>query len=391
MGVLELGLAIVLTTSIAAIAYHYMAYPLIVAAACRLWARPQRPNESRPGVSLVIAAYNEEAVIEEKIANSLALDYPDLQIIVVCDGSDDRTVDHLSRFEDRGIVVLHKPERTGKADALGRAVAVATGNIVVFSDANAMYRPDAISALVAAFSDDSVGAVSGGKTVRPRGTEADSDSGFARSEGLYWRYENLIRRSESRLGSTVASVGEMFAIRRSLFRPIPPGVVNDDLYLTLDLLGRGYSVRYAPDAQSEELASLSVSDEIARRRRIAAGRWGLLSNASSWPWRRPWLIAALLSHKAMRLVMPFAFAAALVSNAALLTVNASAPVILLFAAQVLFYAAGAVGGQVGRRPGMLWKAARVSYFLIRSNMSVLFGFLDWIAGRNVVNWTKATR
>ncbi len=384
--------SVCLILSLGLIFYHYLGYPAAVAAASVLLGGKQAQWSARPKVSLVIAAYNEEKVIADKIRNSLALDYPDLEIVVVADGSDDRTLERLSPFRNSGLVVLHDENRKGKSAALNRGVAAASGEIFVFSDANAMYTPNAVSALVSAFSDMSVGAVSGCKLISVRGAAATGDAGFGKSESLYWRYENLIRQSESKLGSTVASIGEIFAIRRDTFRPIPVGVVNDDAYQTLDLLRRGMDVRYAPDARSEELASLSVADERLRRRRISAGRWLLLSNLKLWPLKRPWVLLALVSHKGLRLLMPFAFAAALFANLvlALSGVGGSLVAVLLLA-QVAFYGASLVGRTAEARGGAIWKASRLCYFIVSSNISIMLGFLDWISGRQSPIWSKAAR
>jgi hypothetical protein len=218
------------------------------------------------------------------------------------------------------------------------------------------------------------------------------DAGFGRSEGLYWRYENFIRTAESRLGSTVATVGEIFAIRRSAFRPMPAGVVNDDAYLTLDLLRRGYDVRYAPAAQARELASLATADERLRRRRISAGRWLLLSDFRLWPFNRPFVLLALLSHKALRLAMPFAMAAALIGNLVLAAGGAGGPAIRgLLAVQLSFYAVSLAGRNEGTAAGAIGRMMRLCHFIVASNVSLALGFKDWIGSRPNVLWEKAAR
>jgi len=286
-----------------------------------------------------------------------------------------------------------------------------------------MYRRDAIRELMRGFSDDSVGAVSGCKIVVPRvigpfastlaPSENDvlepsgrpshpishaaarpgaSDAGFGRSEGLYWRYENLIRSAESRLGSTVATVGEIFAVRRNAFRPMPAWVVNDDAHLTLDLLRRGWDVRYAPAAQAEELASLSTTDERLRRRRISAGRWLLLSDFRLWPVNRPFVLLALLSHKALRLAMPFAMAAALTGNLVLAAGGTGGLAIRgMLAAQLAFYAVSLAGRKEGTGGGALRRLSRLCHFMVASNVSLALGFVDWVGSRQVVLWEKAAR
>ena len=393
LGGLETLSYVCLILSLLVIFYHYLAYPVIVfVAASVLGKKVGGRSKSLPKVSLVIAAFDEEAVIADKLRNSLALDYPDFEIVVVADGSSDRTVERLVPFADRGIVVLHDKDRAGKAAALNRGVAAATGEILVFSDANAIYDSSALKALVAAFADKSVGAVSGRKFVKARREAVMDDAGFGNSEGLYWKYENLIRLSESRLGTTVASIGEIFAIRRDAFHPFPPGVVNDDAHLTLDVLRQGLNVRYAPEARSEELASLSVMDERLRRRRIAAGRWQLLSDLAHWPTNRPFVLLALVSHKGLRLMMPLAFALAFCANLALvLTGKGGVIVAALFVVQIAFYGISLAGGHADSRRGPLWKLSRLCHFVVSSNVSIMLGFIDWLNGRQSALWTKAAR
>lgn len=381
-----------LILGLATIVYHYLVYPAVVIAAASLFREKNGGAAVYPAMSLVIAAFDEEAVIADKMRNSLELDYPHLEIVVVADGSTDMTLQRLEPFAGEGVVVLHDSQRGGKAAALNRGAAVARGEILVFSDSNALYDKGALKALAASFLDPSVGAVSGSKSVKIRNASRMDDTGFGKSEGFYWRYENLIRLSESRLGTTVASVGEMFAIRRDVFRPLPAGVVNDDAYLTLDVLRRGLNVRYAPDARSEELASLSVADERMRRRRIAAGRWRLLSDLKLWPIRRPFVLLALVSHKGLRLLMPLAFALAFFANLALLFADGGEGLAgALFVAQLAFYGASLVGRRAEAGSGPFWKLSRLCHFVVASNVSVMLGFIDWMNGRQGALWTRAAR
>ncbi len=375
--------------SIALMLYHYAAYPLIVLIAAKMVPSNKRTSEHLPRVSLVIAAFNEEKVIREKLENSFALDYPNLEILVAADGSSDRTQDIAASYADRGVNVIFSPERRGKAAALNRAAAQATGEIIVFSDANAMYRPHSIKALIEQFSDESVGAVSGVKVVRARN---QGDHGFGRSEGFYWKYENAIRRAESKLGTTVAAVGEIVAVRRDAFRPFPAAVINDDAYLTLVILSQGLDVRFAPNAVAEEFASIKESDEYVRRRRIAAGRWLQVRYMNLLPLRRPFVVAAFLSHKFLRLMMPFALLLSSLSSIALVALQPERlGYLTLVSAHGLLFGAALFGMYHQNRKGILQRLTRICYFLVSMNVGVAFGFLDWMRGNASPVWKKAAR
>ncbi|WP_244510485.1 glycosyltransferase family 2 protein [Microvirga guangxiensis] len=375
--------------SICLMLYHYAVYPLIVFIAARLRKSRNTPSSYFPRVSLVIAAFNEEKVIREKLSNSFELDYPNLEILVAADGSSDRTLDIAASYADRGVKAMFEPQRRGKAAALNRAAAQATGDIIVFSDANAMYEPQAIRALVEGFSDRNVGAVSGVKIVRARN---QGDTGFGRSEGFYWKYENAIRQAESRLGTTVAAVGEIVAVRKDVFRPFPASIINDDAYLALAVLAQGLDVRFAPTAVAEELASISEGDEYVRRRRIAAGRWLQLRYMSLLPLHRPFVMAAFFSHKLLRLMMPFALLSSTLASVVLsLSHPERAEYILLVTAHGLLFGSALFGMYQQNRQGVLQRLSRICYFLIRMNVGVAFGFLDWMRGTASPVWKKAAR
>jgi len=375
--------------SIATMLYHYAIYPLIVFLGAKFSPSAPYPSTWQPRVTLIIAAFDEEKVIRDKLENSLELDYPDLTILVAADGSADRTLEIASSFSDRGIQVLFEPMRRGKAAALNRAAIQASGEIIVFSDANAMYKSNAIRSLVAGFVDDSVGAVSGVKIVRSRG---HGDGGFGRSEGLYWTYENAIRHAESRLGTTVTAVGEILAVRRDVFRLFPAPVVNDDAYLVLSVLSKGLNVRFCSAAIAEEFGSASEVEERARRRRIAAGRWSLLKHVSLLPVRRPFVMAAFFSHKILRLTMPFMLLLSTLSSAAL---NFFAPArpeyLVLGGAHALLFGAALFGMHQQRGKGALRHFARLCYFLVSMNLGLALGFFDWVSGNASPIWRKAAR
>ena len=380
-------LSILTWSAVAAVVHVYVGYPALLALLARLHRRPVRRREITPSVSLVVAAYQEEQVIQDKLENCLQLDYPRerLEIVVVTDGSSDSTPQIVGSYADRGFKLLHQPERRGKSAAINRAVAEVRGEILVFSDANALYRPDALRKLVRNFTDGSVGCVSGRKTVVQAGAD------IAASEGTYWRYESALKRHESLLGSTMGVVGEMLAIRARLFEKIPGHIINDDAYLALRVLRAGHRVLYEPEALSWEVGAASVQEDAVRRQRIAAGRYQVLfSPRALWPWRDPWALFQLVSHKLLRLLLPFFMLAALGGSAALVALAPTPSWIALLASQLAFYAFAAVGWaaeSAGQRGG----PAALAYYVARSNLAVLQSLTGYLGGTQNVLWTKARR
>jgi cellulose synthase/poly-beta-1,6-N-acetylglucosamine synthase-like glycosyltransferase len=376
--------------------YTYAGYPLLMAGLSRLRRKRTTDYGHTPPLTLVIAAFNEEAVIGAKLRQSLDLDYPAdrLQIIVAADGSDDRTVQIASSFADRDVVVLHRPERAGKLAAITRAVEVATGDVVVFSDANNRYEPQALREMAAPFADPGVGAVSGRKVV------VDDDA-LGYSEGLYWRYESLIKRWETRFGTTVGVNGEIIAVRRELFATAPPGVINDDTWLARLVLRGGHRIAYAEQAISIERVSANAAAEQARRSRMVAGQLQVLLKArTELPWRRPVVTWQLFSHKLLRPLVPIWMLIALGATLASLvwpgSGSGAAAVLTLAhpwnwaaaAAQAVFYLLAALGGRVS---GILGKVTYLPRFLWDSNVAAVQGMARLLSGRQTVLWERVAR
>ena len=381
--------------------YAYLGYPLLAALLARFRPKLQKytlAEAELPAITLIIAAYNEQAVIAGKLENALALDYPRgrLQILVAADGSDDETVAIVQSFAERGVELSYTPERAGKMAAINRAVAKAAGEIVVFSDANNLYDAGGLKALVAPFCDSSVGATSGAKIIQ-RG-----DGVLGDSEGLYWKYESFLKQQENRLGSTTGVVGEMLAIRRALFEPAPAWVINDDFYLAMQVIRKGYRVLYVPEARSYERVSPTAQDEMTRRSRIVAGRYGMIANPrAALPLNRPLVAWQVISHKYLRPLVPLAMLGALLANLlALVFVPAgdrarllrlAAPFGWIFIAlQALFYAAAWLGGRVGKGGG-LGKILYIPAFLVNSNLAALTGLVRFLSGRQKAAWSRVAR
>lgn len=395
-----------------AVFYVYAGYPLVLVAIARLRKPAEVPADPphRPAVTLLIAAYNEQAVVAGKLDNSLACDYPAdrLQIIVAADGSDDQTVSIVEGYADRGVILSYSPERLGKSAAINRAMGLAEGEIVIFSDANNHYEPQTLSQLVQPFADQAVGAVSGAKVIRSEGDQ------LGEAEGAYWKYESFIKRQETRLGSCTAVAGEILAVRRELVATIPGRVINDDFYLAMWVLRRGFRIVYEPGARSVEGGSLTERDEAARRARIVAGRYqAMLMSPRTLPWFRPVVVWQVLSHKFARPLVPIFMIGALIANliavvwptGAQLGVNPGAHPgagdcgflsladpynWIALGVQGLFYITALLGSVV-KGSGVLARLVYVPRFLVSSNLSALIGLLRFVSGRQTPIWQRVRR
>ena len=371
--------------SAAVIGYVYAGYPLALLLASRWRARTQRYEGHRPTVSLVIAAHNEEAVLREKLDNSLALDYPPdrLQIVVASDGSDDRTNAIAAEYEDRGIVLHDIRPRGGKTRALNLTIPRTTGEILILSDANAMYRADAVRHLVRHFADRTVGAVSGDVRV------VDSADTYASSEGLYYRYERYLQQLESRLGSIIGADGGMYALRRSAYSAVPNSIVVDDFVISMNVACAGLRVIYDAEAVAIEHGTGTSREEFGRKVRIVAGGFQALLSGHGVPGPRdPWLLWSYVSHKVMRWLMPLVLIAVFASAAAL--AREDGIYLAAFIAQAGFYALAAcrwanVPG-IKRVPG-----CAVPYYFCLVNGAALAGLWRATMRTQSATWQRTTR
>ena len=337
-------------------------------------------------------------MIAAKLENTLALDYPAerMQIVVAVDGSDDRTAEIVQSFEARGVELSYEVRRRGKTVAINRAVPRLKHDIVVFSDANNMYEPDALRELVKLFANPQVGGVTGSKNIMD-----DSDA-HAKADGLYWKYESFIKINETRLGSCTGVTGEILAIRRSLYQPPADHVINDDFFIGMGVLRHGYRLVYAPNAHSVERSSLTEQDESVRRSRIVAGRYqAMLMARSILPWKSPVLIWQIVSHKFMRPLVPLmlllAFAASLSaclwppSSTALGWLYLTAPFNYLFLAGEILIGVLAVFGSSLKGLGVVGKLLYIPTFVVNSNLAAVLGLYSFFTGRQTALWKRARR
>ncbi len=374
---------------ISAILYTYIGYPALVAILSRVWPRPEPYPPATPSVTILIPAYNEEAVIAQKLENTLVLDYPHekLQILVVTDGSTDRTNDIVYEYANRNVELSHHPVRGGKMAAINRVMSLARGIIIVFSDANNLYKPNALRELVAPFSDSTIGAVVGAKSILKNGGV------LGESEGLYWRYESFIRENETLLGCCTGVNGEILAIRHSLFASPPDSIINDDFYMAMQLIRSGHRVVYAPAARSYERVSVSAKDEMERRTRIIAGRYQAMAMAHKLlPLNRPLITWQIISHKFMRPLVPLFMIGALITNLIAAIHPAALTYQVLLGIQFLFYTLALIGNRIeGKGKGIISKILYLPAFLVNSNFAALAGLWRFLRGRQTPLWKRVPR
>ncbi len=346
----------------------------------------QTRDDQLPRVSLVIAAHDEAEVIGERLAGCDELDYPRdrLEVIVADDGSTDETGEIAAAHP--GVRVVRGPERRGKVAALNLGASVAQGDVILFSDANNQFVPGTVRAVVAPFADPRVGAVAGRKVIDD-GTGRPLD----RVENGYWRYESMILRLEAAVGSVTGVTGECLAVRRDLYRDMPVGIVNDDQFLAARTALDGWRVAYAPEAMSIEHASATTRDESVRRGRIVRGRYQALGRLlPALVLRRPGYAFQLVSHKGLRLLVPWAVVTGVVATVALaVTTTSPVPRVLLAlgAAFVVTAAAGWHADRVRQARHWTW----LPYYLCRVAVAGMAGSVQALSRSNGALWAKVPR
>jgi cellulose synthase/poly-beta-1,6-N-acetylglucosamine synthase-like glycosyltransferase len=380
-------------TCLLLVAYTYALYPCVLFAAYavaqaradlryltgrRNRRRLRLDGDDLPRVTLIIPAHNEEACIVDKIANVQELDYPidRLQVIFVSDGSTDTTNERLDAVEDSHVEILIRQKRAGKAAALNFAVAHARHEIFVFSDASTLFAPDAIRQMVRHFADPKVGVVCGALRFRGNGD-------FKQTEGVYWRYETMLRLMEARLGATLTASGAIYAIRGDCYRPLTPEDVIDDFVIPMRVRKLGFRVVFDPEAEAMESAAESVKDEFTRRVRLAVGSFRALGEFSRIR-MNAFATLSFYSHKVLRWVLPFLLLGLFGSNLFLL----DQPLYqAAFAGQLLIYLWATLGfvfrERVHRIPFVL-----LCYYLVAMNVAFLVGFVRFIGGRRETAWQR---
>jgi cellulose synthase/poly-beta-1,6-N-acetylglucosamine synthase-like glycosyltransferase len=287
------------------IVYTYIGFPLGVVLRGLLWGRPykQEALTNLPAISIVISAYNEARSIEAKLHNILSMEYPRdrLEVVIASDGSTDGTDAIVEEYKDKGVKLLSLP-RIGKAAALNAAVNAASGEILVFSDANSMYKADAIQKLVQPFANPQVGGVAGNQVYKMKNSRSSSIDG----EHAYWNFDRMLKKFQSKSGNTLAATGAIYAIRRSLFRPIPDGV-SDDFVTSTGVIVQGYRLVFAPEAIAYEPVAATSQAEFGRKVRVIIRSWKafLFRRELLNPFRYKFYAIQLFSHKILRYLVVF--------------------------------------------------------------------------------------
>ncbi len=365
------------------IIYTYIGYPLFIVIRKMFISNHSRACLSElPKISVVIAAHNAEEYISRRVIDINRQNYPPekLKIIVVSDGSTDRTVDELSNLSCSNLEIIALPYNQGKAMALNAGIAASVGELVIFCDVRQKFHPDAIRHLSDTFADPDVGCVSGELFFLQ-----DAESAIQAEIGAYWKYEKWVRKKESATGSVVGATGAIYAIRRKLYRPLPQGTLLDDVLTPMNIVAQGYLCLFNSKSIAYDVISKNVSQEWKRKVRTLAGNWQLLSLSPSLliPWRNP-IWWRFLSHKIFRLLVPLA----LVVNflAGMLAENILYRIATLL--QLLFCAVALIG--------WLFPATRenrfvnCTYFFIVMNAAAVAGFWKWVTGQCNTTWQPAS-
>jgi len=345
-----------------------------------------------PEVTLFIAAYNEKDFVAAKVKNSRELEYPaeKLHQVWVTDGSDDGTPDLLKTYP--GVKVHHLPQRSGKIGAMNRGMKLVNTPIVVFCDANTMLGKESIRRIVNLFSNPKVGCVSGEKRIFSKSKDAAAGAG----EGLYWKYESILKKWDAELYSVVGAAGELFAIRTELYQEVEKDTLLDDFIISLRVAQKGYTIQYDPEAYAIETASANVKEELKRKIRISAGGIQSVVRLASLLnfFKYGTLSFQYISHRVLRwtlaplsLLLMIPFGLILAIDEGILGLGFYS---VLFWLQILFYAAAMLGWYLENK-SIKVKLLFVPYYFFIMNLSVFLGFKRYIKGSQSVNWERAQR
>jgi cellulose synthase/poly-beta-1,6-N-acetylglucosamine synthase-like glycosyltransferase len=368
--------------ALASIVYAYVLFPIVVLLRGRLCSRPFTQGDITPRVSIIVAAHNEESSIDSKLRNVLAVDYPAdrLEVIIASDGSDDDTDNIVRRFAEKGVRLLSLPRR-GKAHALNAAVATASGDILVFSDANSMYTPGAVRALVRPFADPTVGGVAGDQ----RYSDGPSAAITADGERAYWDFDRILKEAQSEAGNVTSATGAIYAIRRSLFSPVPEGV-TDDFVTSTKVIAQGCRLVFAPAAVAFEPVARSGGVEFGRKVRVITRGFQsvLVMRTLLNPFRYGFYAIQLFSHKVLRRLVAVPLLVLLVGS--LLLWNDGPLYGTIALGQLLLYACAALAIALSRTRFGRTKVLTLPLFFVAVNVAALMAAFKLLFGQRVVMW-----
>ncbi|GAA5135495.1 glycosyltransferase family 2 protein [Thalassotalea piscium] len=373
---------IVFWISLSLLVYSYFVYPLLL----KLLVKPKEIKlqalSEFPSVDIVIAAYNEESCIKARIENALQQNYQgELNILVASDGSKDKTGEIITSFTDPRVKAFNFPENRGKISVLNDLIAHSDAEYLVLTDANTDFNIDAVDILIRSF-NDKVGAVSGELIL-------ETDAGNQNQDGLYWKYEQLLKKYESSLGGLLGANGAIYAIKRELYIPLSKDTVVDDFCIVMNIKKQGYQVLYNELAVATEEIAPSLKEEYGRRVRIGIGNYkAFMVNLWALSPLQGWFSLCYWSHKVLRWFAPHLMLVVFLSNLLLITT----PIYLfLFIGQVLFYAIGYYGQRKidnGKKVNGL--VAIVTFFL-SMNVALGQGFFKFLKGHKSGGWQRTAR
>jgi poly-beta-1,6-N-acetyl-D-glucosamine synthase len=383
--------------ALAIVFYSYIGYGLLLWVLLKLRAAFTKAKADQPGqdylpsVTLVVATYNEESIIKKKIENTLALNYPadQLNILFIADGSTDNTVQFIQEYPL--IKLLFKPEREGKVAAINRAMQYVQTPYVIFCDANTFLNADCIRNLVKHYTNPLVGAVAGEKKVID---QSEDPTAAGAGEGLYWKYESLLKKLDSAFYTVVGAAGELFSVRTALFEPVATNILLDDFIISMQICRKGYRVVYEPAAFATETPSFSMKEEQKRKIRISAGGFQsiyILRDLLNI-FRYGKLSFQYISHRVLRWTLcPVLLIFILAVNLYLFLHPDSSPVYsVLLLLQCIFYGAAIIGWMLSVR-NIKIKFLYPAYYFVFMNIALVIGFFRFINKRQTVLWEKAKR
>jgi biofilm PGA synthesis N-glycosyltransferase PgaC len=385
-------LEIIFWLGIGIVFYSYLGYGMLLWFIVKLKhvfrSEPHFNDNYLPHVSLVVPCFNEAEYIEEKILNSLALDYPKekLKLIFISDGSTDDTPQRVLKYPE--VLALHESARNGKAAAMNRAMAYVHTPIVVFCDANTQLNPEAIRHLVKHYENPEVGAVTGEKRIITKDKENASGAG----EGIYWKYENFLKKLDSDFYTIVGAAGELMSYRTELYQELPKDTLLDDFVQSMQIANMGYRVVYENKAWASETASANVGEELKRKVRIAAGAFQSMARLpKSFNLITNFRVSFLfISHKGLRWTLaPLSLLIVCLTNIPL-CLHTGGIYLYLMLAQVVFYALALLGWYLNNSRFKI-KVLFVPYYFFIMNLCMYLGFIRFIRGKQSANWERAKR
>lgn len=364
--------------------YIYFGYGILIYLVDRNKEQTKPSLVTYPTVSIVTPVFNEADILAEKIENTLAIGYPadKLSIIFISDGSTDRTTDILKKYNNR-ITFIQKDKREGKASAINTAMQTVQSDLVVFTDANGMLNPDCLTYILPHFSNPAIGAVAGEKKI-------SAAAGLGQAEGLYWKYESLLKKLDARYYTVLSATGELMALRTNLFTPLDDDTILDDFSLSLSVCLQGYIIGYEARAYSTEASTSDLNDEKGRKVRIAAGAHQILATI---PWKRvlanKQLAFQFISRRWLRwIASPVLLVLLFIFNLLIYRQGYFYSLSLLL--QLIFYGVAIIGFLLARSNKKMLLATLPFYFLFM-NYCLVAGWVRYRQKKQGVLWQKAKR